>query len=77
LKLDPPSLWTRLNTMWIFFFVVVGALNLYVAFNFSEAAWVNFKLFGLLGLTLVFALVQGLWLARKTEQLQPGPVRPE
>jgi intracellular septation protein len=77
LKLDPPSLWTRLNTMWIFFFVVVGALNLYVAFNFSEAAWVNFKLFGLLGLTLVFALAQGLWLARKTEQLQPGPVRPE
>lgn len=69
-KLEPPSLWTRLNTMWVVFFVVVGALNLYVAFNFSEAAWVNFKLFGLMGLTVAFALAQGVWLARKTEHLQ-------
>jgi intracellular septation protein len=70
MKLEPPSLWTRLNAMWVAFFAVVGALNLYVAFNFSEAAWVNFKLFGLMGLTVVFALAQGVWLARKTEQLQ-------
>jgi intracellular septation protein len=69
-KLEPPSLWTRLNTMWVVFFVLVGALNLYVAFNFSEAAWVNFKLFGLMGLTVAFALAQGVWLARKTEHLQ-------
>ena len=62
-------LWTRLNMMWVAFFVVVGALNLYVAFNFSESTWVNFKLFGLMGLTLVFALAQGLWLARKSEQV--------
>ncbi|HWJ07334.1 MAG TPA: septation protein A [Steroidobacteraceae bacterium] len=62
-------LWTRLNLMWVAFFVVVGALNLYVAFNFSESTWVNFKLFGLMGLTLVFALAQGLWLARKSEQV--------
>ena len=70
MKLDEPSLWTRLNAMWVAFFAVVGALNLYVAFNFSEATWVNFKLFGLMGLTVVFALAQGVWLARKTEQLQ-------
>jgi intracellular septation protein len=67
--LEPASLWTRLNLMWVVFFVVVGALNLYVAFNFSESAWVNFKLFGLMGLTFVFALAQGLWLARKSEQV--------
>jgi intracellular septation protein len=53
--------------MWVAFFSVAGALNLYVAFNFSEAAWVNFKLFGLFGLTLVFALAQGFWIARVSE----------
>jgi intracellular septation protein len=47
-------------------------LNLYVAFHFSESTWVNFKLFGMLGLTVVFALLQGLWLARKVEQMQPS-----
>lgn len=73
LQLEPASLWTRLNLMWTVFFVVCGALNLYVAFNFSESTWVNFKLFGLLGLTLVFALGQGVWLARKAEQMEkPG-----
>ena len=72
LTLDPPSLWTRLNAMWIAYFIVVGALNLYVAFNFSESTWVNFKLFGLMGLTLVFALLQGFWIARRAEHREPG-----
>jgi intracellular septation protein len=72
MKLEPATLWNRLNMMWVVFFVCVGALNLYVAFNYSEAAWVNFKLFGLMGLTLVFALAQGFWLARKSEQLAAG-----
>jgi intracellular septation protein len=69
MKLEPESLWTRLNLMWVAFFLFVGALNLYVAFNYSESTWVNFKLFGLMGLTLVFALAQGIWLARKADQL--------
>jgi intracellular septation protein len=73
LQLEPASLWTRLNLMWVVFFVVCGTLNLYVAFTFSEATWVNFKLFGLFGLTLVFALAQGVWLARKAEHMdKPG-----
>jgi intracellular septation protein len=59
------SLWLRLNWAWIGYFVVLGALNLYVAWNFSENTWVNFKLFGMLGLTFVFALLQGFWLASK------------
>jgi intracellular septation protein len=46
---------------------VAGALNLYVAYNYDEATWVNFKLFGLMGLTFVFALLQGVWIARKAE----------
>jgi intracellular septation protein len=49
------------------FFLACGALNLYVAFNFPEATWVNFKLFGLTGLTLAFALAQGFWIARKAQ----------
>jgi len=64
--LDAAS-WTRLNLMWIGFFLVAGALNLFVAFRYDEATWVNFKLFGLMGLTLAFALAQGVWIARKAE----------
>jgi intracellular septation protein len=59
------SQWRKLNLAWTAFFFALGALNLYVAFNFSENIWVNFKLFGVLGLTLVFALLQGVWLASK------------
>jgi intracellular septation protein len=64
--------WKRLNLMWVGFFIVAGTLNLYVAYAFDEATWVNFKLFGLMGLTLVFALLQGVWIARKTESADAG-----
>jgi intracellular septation protein len=57
--------WRNLNLMWVAFFMVSGAANLYVAYNFPEKVWVNFKLFGLLGLTLVFVLLQAAWLARR------------
>ncbi|MBA3563607.1 MAG: septation protein A [Gammaproteobacteria bacterium] len=57
--------WRKLNLMWVVFFAVLGALNLYVVYQFTEDTWVNFKLFGLLGLTLAFAMLQGIWLARK------------
>jgi intracellular septation protein len=53
--------------MWVVFFLVAGALNIFVAYRFDEATWVNFKLFGLMGLTLLFALAQGVWIAQKTE----------
>ncbi len=68
LKLEPDD-WNRVNFAWVLFFLACGALNLYVAFHFSESTWVNFKLFGLSGLTVVFALLQGVWLARKAENL--------
>jgi intracellular septation protein len=54
--------WAKLNLIWVAFFVAVGAINLYVAYNFSEEFWVNFKLFGMLGLTLVFVVIQSVWL---------------
>ena len=62
--------WQRLNLIWVVFFTIVGCLNLYVAFNFSEPTWVKFKLFGMLGLTIVFVIVQTIWLTiamRKNE----------
>jgi intracellular septation protein len=59
------SLWRRLNWAWIGFFAALGAINLYVAHNFSEATWVDFKLYGMIGLTAAFAIGQGLWLANK------------
>jgi intracellular septation protein len=63
--------------MWVGYFIVCAVLNLYVAYNFSEDTWVNFKLFGLMGLTLVFALAQGYWLGRKLDQVEAGAARTE
>ena len=54
--------WIRLNLMWVAFFIIVGVVNLYVAYNFPEEFWVKFKLFGMLGLTLVFVVIQSFWL---------------
>jgi intracellular septation protein len=64
--------WNRLNLMWAVFFFVEGVLNLYVAYNFDEATWVNFKLFGLMALTLLFALAQGVWISRRAEPEDAG-----
>jgi intracellular septation protein len=58
-----PQLWRRLNWMWIGYFLLMGAANIFVFSHFDEATWVNFKLFGMLGLTLVFIVAQGLWIA--------------
>lgn len=64
----PEALWIRLNLAWVGFFTVMGALNLYVAFNYSEADWVNFKLFGGMGLMFAFIVVQGLFLAKHIDE---------
>jgi intracellular septation protein len=58
-----PAQWRRLNAMWVAFFLVMGAANIVVFRYFDEATWVNFKLFGMLGLTLVFIVAQGFWIA--------------
>jgi intracellular septation protein len=58
------SIWRWLLMSWIGFFVIMGVLNLYVAFNFSTDAWVNFKLFGGTGLMLAFVVLQALFLAK-------------
>lgn len=60
----PPVVWRRLNLIWVAFFLMLGAANLVVVYNFDTDTWVNFKLFGLLGLTFVFVLLQSLYLFR-------------
>jgi intracellular septation protein len=59
--------WTRLNLMWVVYFAISGLANIFVAYTFDEATWVNFKLFGLMGLTLVFVVVQSMWIANRAE----------
>ncbi len=60
----PSAVWRRLNLAWATFFLAMGAINLFVVYNFDTDTWVNFKLFGLLGLTLLFVLAQSLYLFR-------------
>ena len=58
----PALIWIRLNTSWGLFFIAMGALNLYIAYHFDTDVWVNFKLFGGLGLPFLFASFQGVYL---------------
>jgi len=58
----PDAIWQRVNLSWVAFFAVMGVINLWVAFNFSTSAWVNFKLFGGIGLMFAFVAVQAVYL---------------
>ncbi len=60
----PNKIWSRLNSSWALFFAIMGIANLYVIYHFDTNTWVNFKLFGVLGLTVVFVLVQAVYLTR-------------
>ena len=61
------TLWGKLNLAWVIFFLAMGVLNLYVAFQFSEDTWVNFKLFGSTGLLVIFIILQSIWLGKHIE----------
>lgn len=68
-KIDAPkAMWNKLNLAWVVFFFFSGALNIYVAYQFSTEAWVNFKLFGLFGLTFLFAVGQAFYLKNHLKQ---------
>ncbi len=60
----PASGWVHLNVSWAIFFISMGFLNLYVVYNFDTDTWVNFKLFGMLGLTFAFVIAQAFYLSR-------------
>lgn len=75
----PSAVWRRLNLSWGIFFAVVGAANIYVAFYYGldldpetrREIWVNFKVFGLLGLTLLFTVIQAVFIAKHVQD-KPG-----
>lgn len=60
----PTSIWNKLNWAWVVFLVLLGFLNLYVAFNFDENTWVNFKLFGVTAIMFIFIIGQTLSLKK-------------
>ena len=66
----PDAAWRVMNWSWAAFFAVMGVINLWVAFNYDTETWVNFKLFGGMGLMAAFVMAQALYLARhmKTEE---------
>ena len=62
-QIDAPDfVWIKLGWAWVVFFALMGVLNLYVAYNYDEATWVTFKVWGATGLMLVFMLAQGVYL---------------
>lgn len=77
----PKRIWTQQNIMWAVFFILLGCLNIYVAFYYAldqdpetrTNTWVNFKLFGTLGLTLIFIVVQALFMAKHIQQKEQPP----
>ncbi|EPJ45875.1 MAG: intracellular septation protein A [Osedax symbiont Rs1] len=67
------NIWKKLNIAWFLFFTGMGALNLYVVFNYSESTWVDFKLFGATGLLFLFLLLQGLYIYKNSETQDTPP----
>ncbi len=69
----PELVWDQLNIAWAAFFVLQGALNIFVAYRYPTDVWVNFKLFGSMGLTLAFVILQAVWLGRHIQEDADAP----
>jgi intracellular septation protein len=69
----PKAVWRRLNAVWVVFYALLGGLNLVLAYYASERVWVNFKVFGLTILTLVFVGLQVMWLTKRAEEPHGAP----
>ena len=72
----PDAVWTRLNLAWIGFFLFCGAANLFVAFTY-QSIWVDFKVFGSLGMTVLFLIAQGIYLSRHLHDTDPSDTSPK
>jgi intracellular septation protein len=68
----PGAVWERLNSAWTCFFIAMGAANLFVVYRFDTATWVDFKLFGMMGMTFAFVVLQSIYLARHLQIEQTG-----
>ena len=70
----PTEIWKKLNYAWSLFFLILGFLNIWVAYNFPEKTWAIFKVFGIFALMLVFVVAQALYLSRF---IKPDEAAPE
>lgn len=68
----PPAVWKKLNIAWVLFFIFAGSINWYVAFHW-DAYWVDFKVFGSLGMTLTFIIAQTIYLAPHLQKTDTTP----
>lgn len=66
-KTLPASVWKRMNISWALFFLILGTINIFVAYHFSTDTWVNFKFYGILGLLMLFSILQAICLSRYIE----------
>ena len=71
----PAAIWLQVNWLWAGFFIFIGVLNLVVAYNFSEEVWVDFKLFGVLGLTFAFIIAQVFYLQKHALDTPDAPTK--
>src|SRR5450631_2564578 len=67
-----PHAWQLLNLLWALWFALLAAANLYIAHNFAESVWVNFKVFGITAAMILFMVPQVIWLSGKTETAPTG-----
>lgn len=72
----PDAAWRSMNTSWVAFFAVMGALNLWIAYQFDTDTWVTFKLFGGMGLMFLFVLGQALYISRFVKDAPAQPSEP-
>ena len=63
------EVWHRLTINWAVFFLIIAILNIIIAYNFSESSWVNFKLFGILGLTFGFLVIQAFYISKYSQTM--------
>ena len=73
----PDPIWDKLNLAWVTFFALLGVLNIFIAYRFSTDIWVNFKLFGSLGLTLLFVIGQAFYFSRHIQEPEDSPDAPD
>ena len=67
-KLTAKHIWHKINVAWVIFFILLGSINLYIAYYYSNDAWVNFKFYGILGPIFIFSLLQSVYLAHHVKE---------
>ena len=67
-----PAVWRQLNTLWVVNFAVIGALNLYVMYNYDVQIWVYFKTWGMIGLSVLMAVGQAIWISSRSTDPSAG-----